>query len=191
MEVFFVKLRESCKNAFLRSGIYDLVGPTHFFKKVRDATEYLKRGDQANVPTFASTPPGTSPPRDVIHPIGTPNREENEWTVPNKRESFASGSYFASYMEDEELEHRARSRGGAFGTGRQSDDFDDNMIITVGRARQGIASRGGHSLAALFDEGSAVELTDSEGENRFEGATDRDQDADSSDTIRAAAVNKG
>ena len=40
--VCFVKLREKCKAPFERSGLYSLVQPRHFFRKIRDAIDYLK-----------------------------------------------------------------------------------------------------------------------------------------------------
>ncbi|KAI8840707.1 sulfate transporter family-domain-containing protein, partial [Chytriomyces cf. hyalinus JEL632] len=36
----FVKLRESCKPWFTRSGLYNLVGSHHFFEKISDAIEF-------------------------------------------------------------------------------------------------------------------------------------------------------
>ncbi|TPX40388.1 hypothetical protein SeLEV6574_g06642 [Synchytrium endobioticum] len=39
--ICFVKLRDSCKPNFIRSGIYDAVGPSRFFVKTRDALQYL------------------------------------------------------------------------------------------------------------------------------------------------------
>ncbi|KAL5033923.1 hypothetical protein BDV3_003553 [Batrachochytrium dendrobatidis] len=39
--VCFVKLRETCKESFERSGIYSVVGEQHFFGKIRDAIAYL------------------------------------------------------------------------------------------------------------------------------------------------------
>ncbi|KAH6599947.1 hypothetical protein BASA82_000735 [Batrachochytrium salamandrivorans] len=40
--VCFVKLRQNCKESFMRSGIYHAVGPSHFFAKIRDAISYLE-----------------------------------------------------------------------------------------------------------------------------------------------------
>ncbi|KAJ3213466.1 Solute carrier 26 [Dinochytrium kinnereticum] len=44
--VCFVKLRDSCKPLFLRSGLWGLVGMDHFFDKIRDALNYLRENDR-------------------------------------------------------------------------------------------------------------------------------------------------
>ncbi|KAI8825815.1 sulfate transporter family-domain-containing protein [Fimicolochytrium jonesii] len=147
MEVCFVKLRESCKNAFLRSGIYDIVGPHRFFRKVRDATHYLKALDGID-PSSPSTTDHLilsplitdeglfrhSPlPANIdahatkmdVDPINSHAiHEATEWTVPDKRaeSTFPTGSYFASYMEDAPmLPPRPQSRATDY-----SETYDDD-----------------------------------------------------------------
>ncbi|KAI8998192.1 sulfate transporter family-domain-containing protein [Gaertneriomyces semiglobifer] len=95
IDVYFAKLRASCKNAFLWSGLYDLIGPDHFFRKIRDAVEYLKhRHPHACQPT-----PG-EPIQIVVPQSGSDDEFLNpEWTVPNKEPSYTTGSYFSSYMD--------------------------------------------------------------------------------------------
>ena len=39
--VCFVKLRETCKTKFKHSGIYALLGPHMFFRKIQDAIDSL------------------------------------------------------------------------------------------------------------------------------------------------------
>ncbi|KAJ3101434.1 Solute carrier 26 [Phlyctochytrium planicorne] len=53
--VCFVKLRDSCKPHFMRSGLWALVGMDHFFDKIRDALDFLKdRGGVDPSPSVAS-----------------------------------------------------------------------------------------------------------------------------------------
>ncbi|TPX53266.1 hypothetical protein PhCBS80983_g06323 [Powellomyces hirtus] len=163
MEVCFVKLRESCKNAFLRSGIYHIVGPNRFFRKVRDATDYLNSLDPAARGISRAEGP-SSTGRELAIRINThqgaggSSHEANEWTVPNKRESFPSGSYFASYMDSIQS---------------HADDYDDDEDSNAGRGDAlGLPSRRPGSrrrqderspLIGLFDEGqSTTTATDSE-----------------------------
>ncbi|KAJ3033463.1 Solute carrier 26, partial [Rhizophlyctis rosea] len=78
--VCFVKLRERCKLKFLRSGIYDLVGPGHFFRKIREAIEYLRNHDQLRGDVFYAEAPSGS--------TDTTNGQGNgryDWTVPDQR----------------------------------------------------------------------------------------------------------
>lgn len=87
VDVCFVKLRESCKGNFLRSGIYDLVGPTHFYRKIGDAIEFLRTVNRIRDPRIPNIlPPSTSP---------LPHRP---WTVPNRRNSL--DSFSDSYQTD-------------------------------------------------------------------------------------------
>ncbi|KAJ3413325.1 Solute carrier 26 [Chytridiales sp. JEL 0842] len=44
--VCFVKLRDTCRPWFIRSGLYDLVGPDRFFHKIRDAVDTLRGEDR-------------------------------------------------------------------------------------------------------------------------------------------------
>ncbi|KAJ3305879.1 Solute carrier 26 [Blyttiomyces sp. JEL0837] len=48
--VCFVKLRENCRLWFERAGLYDLVGSEHFFNKISDAIESLRRVDRILAP---------------------------------------------------------------------------------------------------------------------------------------------
>ncbi|KAJ3179127.1 Solute carrier 26 [Geranomyces variabilis] len=146
MEVCFVKLRESCKNAFLRSGIYAIVGPSRFFRKVRDATAYLNSLDHLNIgcdddqthqDSAQRQLPGIVIHAPTHHPannnsaaaLDAANQAANEWTVPNLRETFPSGSYFASYMDEAAaLARRASSsssRSSKNRRGAERDDEDD------------------------------------------------------------------
>ncbi|TPX32082.1 hypothetical protein SmJEL517_g04737 [Synchytrium microbalum] len=50
--ICFVKLRDACKSNFVRSGIYDLIGPSRFFVKTRDALVYLS--DSQLIPSIPS-----------------------------------------------------------------------------------------------------------------------------------------
>ncbi|KNC96600.1 sulfate permease [Spizellomyces punctatus DAOM BR117] len=191
MEVCFVKLRESCKHAFLRSGLYDLVGPSHFFRKVRDATEYLKSTDRRRMPQDPNQPESMAP-RDIVIPGNgqgaSSQQHAQEWTVPNKKGSFAASSYFASYMEDAELERRS----GVIIRGEPQSEVEEDIFVTGSdnagshtgfakrfRARSGKIPLG---LATLFDERNSVELTtDSEVESPGFGP-------DAEDTVRSGRV---
>ena len=88
--VCFVKLRERCKVKFLRSGIYDLVGPGHFFRKIREAIEYLRNNDQLRGDVFHAEAPSGSSDNNNGHGSG-----RYDWTVPDQRRGslFSSGSY--------------------------------------------------------------------------------------------------
>ena len=45
ISVCFVKLRETCKPMFRHSGIYSLLGPQNFFRKIQDAIDsFLEAG---------------------------------------------------------------------------------------------------------------------------------------------------
>ncbi|KAI9366042.1 sulfate transporter family-domain-containing protein [Zopfochytrium polystomum] len=46
--VCFVKLRDSCKPWFVRSGLYTLVGPDRFFSKIREALESVDGGSSVD-----------------------------------------------------------------------------------------------------------------------------------------------
>ncbi|KAI8587727.1 sulfate transporter family-domain-containing protein [Geranomyces variabilis] len=175
MEVCFVKLRESCKNAFLRSGIYAIVGPSRFFRKVRDATAYLNsldhtaigRDDDNHSCGYGHDHDSSRQlPGIVIHAPTHPipsliannksnssaaaafdaaNAAANEWTVPNLRETFPSGSYFASYM-DEAAELARRTSGsknrrrGAERDDEEDEDDDDDEDDSVHSRGFGIAA---------------------------------------------------
>ncbi|KAJ3229480.1 Solute carrier 26 [Chytriomyces hyalinus] len=52
----FVKLRESCKPWFTRSGLYNLVGSRHFFEKIGDAVEFGKEPEQVLIEVHPSSP---------------------------------------------------------------------------------------------------------------------------------------
>ncbi|KAJ3236599.1 Solute carrier 26 [Chytriomyces hyalinus] len=52
----FVKLRESCKPWFTRSGLYSLVGSQHFFEKISDAIEFAKKPEQLVIEVHPSSP---------------------------------------------------------------------------------------------------------------------------------------
>ncbi|KAI8840684.1 sulfate transporter family-domain-containing protein [Chytriomyces cf. hyalinus JEL632] len=52
----FVKLRESCKPWFTRSGLYNLVGSHHFFEKISDAIEFAKEPQQLLIEVHPSSP---------------------------------------------------------------------------------------------------------------------------------------
>ncbi|KAJ3148048.1 Solute carrier 26 [Geranomyces michiganensis] len=183
MEVCFVKLRESCKNAFLRSGIYAIVGPTRFFRKVRDAIAYLSSLDHSAIGVDhqrRSTPtPGIVIQAPGAHPIPAAghhaaaagnggggsggatagvavNEIANEWTVPNLRETFPSGSYFASYMEEAAALAR-RSGGNSRGGGDRYTDSDDGLGVPRPPPSRRREER--PRIMGLFDETG----TDSEG----------------------------
>ncbi|KAJ3112338.1 Solute carrier 26 [Phlyctochytrium bullatum] len=55
--VCFVKLRDTCKPLFLRSGLWALVGMDHFFDKIRDALDYLRDTNRIHPPP---SPPGAA-----------------------------------------------------------------------------------------------------------------------------------
>ncbi|KAI9098695.1 sulfate transporter family-domain-containing protein [Phlyctochytrium arcticum] len=108
IEVCFVKLRRSCRDAFLRSGLYDRVGPARFFKKIRHAIAYLEANSHSpntapsdDLLTFTAAT-GSSNIQVLSHPSSsTPG--ETDWTVPDKQPSLLSsppGSYFPSYLPD-------------------------------------------------------------------------------------------
>ncbi|ORY07095.1 hypothetical protein K493DRAFT_322404 [Basidiobolus meristosporus CBS 931.73] len=47
VDVYFVKLREKCKETFVRSGLIDHVGPHRFFRKINEAINHIERqGDR-------------------------------------------------------------------------------------------------------------------------------------------------
>ncbi|KAI8841154.1 sulfate transporter family-domain-containing protein [Chytriomyces cf. hyalinus JEL632] len=52
----FVKLRESCKPWFTRSGLYNVVGSHHFFEKISDAIEFAKEPEQLLIDVHPSSP---------------------------------------------------------------------------------------------------------------------------------------
>ncbi|KAI8833909.1 hypothetical protein BC829DRAFT_422437 [Chytridium lagenaria] len=65
--VCFVKLRDSCKPLFMRSGLW-LVGMEHFFDKIRDALEYLRETshvEDSGLPDFSQTESANSSDADV------------------------------------------------------------------------------------------------------------------------------
>ncbi|KAI9199812.1 sulfate transporter family-domain-containing protein [Polychytrium aggregatum] len=53
--VCFVKVRKNCKPWFVRSGLYNLVGRDHFFKKINEAIEYIKREQERRTPEASQT----------------------------------------------------------------------------------------------------------------------------------------
>ncbi|KAJ3044275.1 Solute carrier 26 [Rhizophlyctis rosea] len=99
IEVCFVKLREKCRTKFLRSGIYDLVGPGHFFRKIRDAIEFLRNADRIRDPFYADAPEGRHLPHGAVAGGDTGSGSGNtsyNWTVPNRRGSDVSYASFFS-----------------------------------------------------------------------------------------------
>ncbi|KAJ3020313.1 Solute carrier 26 [Thoreauomyces humboldtii] len=156
MEVCFVKLRESCKNPFLRSGIYHLVGPSRFFRKVRDATNYLKSTDRCSLPRSSpGSPPMLRDHDHHEHPIaiepasggGVPDHHQTEWTIPNRTDTFPAGSYFASYMEQ-----------GDFARRNSADDDEDDVFE---------AAAAGSSQHAMGLQGSRPLLGERKGTGPF------------------------
>lgn len=59
--VCFVKLRENCKDLFDRAGIYTIVGHQHFFRKIRDAVEYLQAANVMTPAGVSTSHSGTIP----------------------------------------------------------------------------------------------------------------------------------
>ncbi|KAI8811720.1 sulfate transporter family-domain-containing protein, partial [Cladochytrium replicatum] len=45
VEVYFVKLQSGCRPWFVRSGLTELVGPSHFFRKIAEAIEFVEGTD--------------------------------------------------------------------------------------------------------------------------------------------------
>ncbi|KAG9285776.1 hypothetical protein G9A89_013201 [Geosiphon pyriformis] len=54
VNVFFVKLHDNQKKAFIRAGLVDMVGADHFFRRIADALDYIYRNGYLNFTGYTS-----------------------------------------------------------------------------------------------------------------------------------------
>jgi hypothetical protein len=89
--ICFVKLREACKSNFIRSGIYDLIGPSRFFLKARDALQYLSDMNFIPpIPALAYSKSSSSVPHLPLHTV-----------LGQHSESISSASYHSADIDDQ------------------------------------------------------------------------------------------
>ncbi|KAJ3129918.1 Solute carrier 26 [Nowakowskiella sp. JEL0407] len=98
VDVCFVKLRDSVKSQFIRSGLFELVGSDHFFPKISHALEFLKVDVRNQTPfshltNESSNSIGSSPSLHRYNSL--PSRVGNSSSPPLRLESqlriFARG----------------------------------------------------------------------------------------------------